>query len=71
MSSIARFHMIKNWSCGSKVIQFFNFLTKLVIKPRGVDLGKKNEKNPSGEFLCLSFDVTRLKIGFIEKMQKK
>ena len=34
-----------------------------------MDLGKKI-KNSFGEFLCLSFAVTRLKIGPIEKMQK-
>ena len=54
--------------CGSKVIPFF--LTKLVIKPREVDLGK-NEKNPSGEFSYLSFAVTRLKIGLKDKKCEK
>ena len=34
-----------------------------------MNLGK-NEKNTSGEFLYLSFAVTRLKIGLIEKMRK-
>ena len=46
------------------------FSTKLVLKPREVDLRmKRNEL--SGESLCLSFAVTRLKIGFIEKSGKR
>ena len=45
------------------------FSNKLVMKSRRVDLGK-NKKNPSGEFLFLSFAVKILKIGHIEKMQK-
>ena len=38
----------------------------MVIKPRGVNLGKK-WKNPSGEVLYLSFAITRLKVGLAKK----
>ena len=48
---------------------YFIYSTKSILKPRGVDLGVYGQKT-LWEFLYLSFAVTRLKIGPIEKMQK-
>ena len=38
--------MILNWFCGSKVIQCFS--TKLVIKPREVEIGDNLKRNTLG-----------------------
>ena len=62
---------VTTWSKIGFVIQklYHFFFTKLVIKPRGVDLRRK-WINPTGEFLYLSFAITRLKNEIIEKKSK-